>query len=247
MEGQLLVKNLSIAFLAFIFYSIIGWAYECTIWAKAEKKRFMNRGMLLGPICPIYGLVSFLDWVMLNRFENPVVIFVVAAVVCCIFEYFVSWSLEKIFHQRWWDYSNYPLNLNGRISLPSGLFFGAAGLFLVKIVHPFTIRTISLLPDRWLFITAGVLAFILLVDMLVTGISLGLKNPPRRIRKIYDSIFYRTALPFEYLNEAVVPLDRYTEKMIRNAKIQARRMEKQMRESGEKIKDKIKIFASEGE
>ena len=208
------LRTLCVDFLAFIVYGFIGWAYESSIWAKAEKKRFINRGMLLGPICPIYGLISFMDWEMLHRIESPAVIFIVSAVVCCIFEYIISWSLEKIFHQRWWDYSNYPLNLNGRISVPSGLFFGAAGLFLVKVVHPFTIQSIGggRLSDRMIFAAAGVSAFVLLLDIIVTAVSLGMKVPPRRISRIYDRISYRTAQPFEYLNHAVIPLDNYAHK-----------------------------------
>ncbi len=213
-----LLRELCISFLAFMTYSVIGWAYESTIWAKAEKKMFLNRGMLLGPLCPIYGIISLLDWQMLHRFSNPVVIFFFGGIVCCVFEYFVSWSFEKIFHQRWWDYSNYPLNLNGRISVPSGLFFGAAGLFLVKIVHPFTTGAIGRLPDTHIYTLSIVLASILLVDIIVTSVSIGLKNPPRRVRVIYDSITHRTARPFDYLNEAVVPFDKFTHKQFEIAK-----------------------------
>src|SRR5574344_403991 len=163
-----MLRQAAVICLAFFVYSFIGWAYESTIWAKAEKKKFMNRGYLMGCYCPIYGFVSLLDWYVLYRFQNPASIFIVAAIVCCCLEYATSWMLEEIFHQRWWDYSNYPLNLDGRISLLSALFFGAAGLLLVKIVHPLTIRTISSLPDLCLYVSSSASSCFFIFDCIVT-------------------------------------------------------------------------------
>ena len=133
-------------FLLFMLYSFLGWLLE-VITKLIEKNRFINRGFLIGPLCPIYGFVALLDYYALSWIKNPVAIFFMAILICCCLEYLVSWSFEKFFGERWWDYSNYAFNLNGRISLYSGLFFGVAGLFLVKVLHPAVIKLINLI-DR---------------------------------------------------------------------------------------------------
>lgn len=221
-----MLRQAAIICLAFFVYSFMGWAYESTIWAKAEKKKFMNRGYLMGCYCPIYGFVSLLDWFVLNRIPNPVAIFIVAAIVCCCLEYATSWVLERIFHQRWWDYSNYPLNLDGRISLLSALFFGAAGLLLVKVVYPVTIHTISLLPDLWLYSCAAVISSFFIVDCIITTVSL--KHGSQHVEWIYKQITYRTAMPFDYLNVAVVPIDKAAQKRLRKAQLQMKKTQREV-------------------
>ncbi len=187
------------SFIAFLFYGFVGWAYECTIWAKCEKKYFMNRGFLLGPLCPIYGLISFLDIALLRSIENPVLIFIVGAVVCSIFEFIVSYCLELIFHRRWWDYYAYPLNLDGRISVLSSAFFGLAGLFLLKIVHPWTMGKINSMPYENVRILALVLALVLLFDLIFTVIAL--LNKERLVGKVYQNIEDTLEMPFVGMNK----------------------------------------------
>ena len=171
-------------YLAFFFYSFICWSYESTVWAKAELKRFTNRGFLLGPICPIYGFVSLLDWYALHNIKSPVMIFIVGATVCSIFEYLTSFFLEKCFNKRWWDYSNYPFNINGRISLPSSLFFGMAGLLLVKMVHPFTVDKILKLAPNVRYGIALCIAIMLFVDIVISTLSMKLRS--NRVKQIYE-------------------------------------------------------------
>lgn len=186
-------------FLAFMLYSIIGWAYESFIWAICEKKIFINRGFLLGPVCPIYGLVCVADFYLLRDIQNPLVIFSTAMFVCCVFEYFISWLFEKIFHERWWDYSNYAFNLNGRISLYSGIFFGLAGLFLVKVLHPAVLNTLGKMSDKGVVIFASIIAVLLLVDIIITFCTI--KNISKRLSRYHENIESKTNKPFEYLNE----------------------------------------------
>lgn len=228
-----MLRQNCIVCLSFFTYSFIGWAYESTIWAKAEKKRFINRGYLMGCCCPIYGFVSLLDWIVLHRIHDPVAIFLVAAVLCCILEFTTSWVLEKIFHQRWWDYSNYSFNLDGRISLWSGLFFGAAGLLLVKVVYPLTIKFFGRFPDYALYTSTSIVISLFITDIIITTVSLKHKSNP--IEKIYTSITYRTALPFDYLNEACVPIDKIAQRKLREAKLQMRRAQRQLKAVQKKL------------
>lgn len=128
----------------FIIFSFIGWAYEC-IYCTVKEKHWQNRGFLFGPICPIYGcgvvgalIIFHLLPPMTGGTAYPVwEIFLVCAVGSAIMEFVTSWVLEKWFHAVWWDYSNVPLNLQGRICLPATCGFGLAGIVVVKFVLPF--------------------------------------------------------------------------------------------------------------
>lgn len=205
----------SILFLSFVVYSFLGWLYESLVWAPCEKKRFINRGYLIGPWCPIYGFVSLLDWYLLSEIESPLKIFIVAMLVCCAFEYAVSFLLEKVFHERWWDYSNYPLNLNGRISLFSALLFGFAGLALVQWVHPFVYGHLSLIPPPWIGYCAELFLFLFAADTAVTTIGLSHKNTI--VEKFYDKLNYTAEMPFDYLTEHTEPVREKAEETIKTA------------------------------
>ena len=128
----------------FGLFSVLGWVYECT-YCAIRTKRWDNRGFLLGPVCPIYGFgVSALLIVAQALGSSGVTssnvpwwqVFLCAGAGSAVLEYITSYVLEKCFHARWWDYSNVPLNLNGRICLPFALCFGAVGTLLYYFVCP---------------------------------------------------------------------------------------------------------------
>ena len=146
-------------FNVFIAASFAGWIYEC-IYCTIKTTTWQNRGFLFGPICPIYGF-GFVGAKMIFQYlipwirtgghtaqsvryilEKPrdlqelLAVFLISAVGSAILEYSTSWLLEKLFHARWWDYSQNPLNLNGRICLPATLGFGAAGVLVVGYILP---------------------------------------------------------------------------------------------------------------
>ena len=106
--------------LLFFTGSILGWCIEvcCKL---IQYHRFINRGFLVGPWCPIYGFGTVFISVLLTRYsEDPFAVFGLAILICGVLEYTTSYMMEKIFHARWWDYSTKKFNLNGRIcSLPS--------------------------------------------------------------------------------------------------------------------------------
>ena len=108
---------LSALFLSFIVFSFIGWLYESTICALANYGHFANSGFLLGPCCPIYGVGSLACWFLLRDIPNVAVQFAAAALVCSAIEYGVGAALEQITGARFWDYSKFPFNINGRVCL----------------------------------------------------------------------------------------------------------------------------------
>ena len=128
----------------FFFYSAVGWVYE-SVLCTVNTGKWENRGFLFGPICPIYGCgavtISAIAAFLPGMGDGPTVgnilrIFLISFFGSMVLEYATSWVLEKLFHAVWWDYSDLPFNLNGRISLFTALGFGIAGPLVVFLVAP---------------------------------------------------------------------------------------------------------------
>ena len=144
--------ELSRYILLFIIYSLCGWIFE-SIYAVITRGVWENRGFLYGPICPIYGsgavIITFVvDMLNIAGARIPAWwgIFLIAFFGSIVLEYGTSWTLEKLFHAYWWDYSNMPLNVNGRICLPASLLFGCAGVGIVFGTMPFFDRILDGIP-----------------------------------------------------------------------------------------------------
>ena len=134
-------------FVWFVIYSVVGWLWESTYCTIVERT-WQNRGFLYGPYCPIYGTgivgIMLLWHHVLEQGTAPAwyEVFFVVMVGSAVLEYVTHWALEKLFHAYWWDYSNMPLNLNGRICLPASTFFGLGGLLVVYVLYEPTNRII---------------------------------------------------------------------------------------------------------
>lgn len=154
-------------FIWFMVYSFIGWTYETAIYSIKSKK-FVDSGMLYGCYCPIYGLGSLMNITMFGGVDNPILIFLGAMGACSVLEYLASWWIERIYGARWWDYSDWPVNLNGRVCLFGSMAFGIMAVFAVKCLHPAVAALTDLFPDSWLNITALLLLAILLADIIAS-------------------------------------------------------------------------------
>ena len=131
-----MIYNLELYFLVFLSYAILGWILE-VIDKSFEFKRFINRGFLIGPYCPIYGVGGLLATLLLQKYSNDIVaLFLFGVIIFSILEYYTSLIMEKIFHARWWDYSNNKFNINGRISLNTMIPFGLLGVVVIKFINP---------------------------------------------------------------------------------------------------------------
>ena len=152
------------------FYSVIGWIYE-SILCSAMEGRWINRGFLNGPYCPIYGFGAVLDVFVLQDIGNIFVLFYLGAVLACTLEYSTSWLMEKLFQARWWDYSSHQYNLNGRISLAGAVVFGIFSVLIVRLIHPeITNLTNALSASKVTFIAYALLA-VIAIDCTVTVIN----------------------------------------------------------------------------
>lgn len=161
--GEYLI-NLILQFFAFAF---IGWCIE-VILKYRQFHRFINRGFLSGPWLPIYGsgavLITLSVW-GLSGFESSIgTTFVISFFVCGFVEYMASYVLEKLFHARWWDYSQKPMNLNGRVWIGNLILFGLGGIAIIEFANPLfyiLFDRVSLLSRA---ISAGLLSICFMVD-----------------------------------------------------------------------------------
>ncbi len=155
----------------FMVYSFMGWIYESTL-RSITHKRLYNSGFLNGPYIPIYGCGALLDVHLLNGLKDPLTIFLLAGVINCVLEYFTSWAMEKLFHARWWAYSNKPLNLNGRIYYLGFLAFGTFATLVVLYFHPWLVIHTT---DRMSYNLINGLA-VLIVVIIVTDTYITVSN-----------------------------------------------------------------------
>ncbi len=156
-------------FLLFLIYAFIGWVGE-EIWTGIGQRKLTKRGMLFGPICPIYGFGALGILYLLQPWKDTWVrLFFASMIVTSVLEYITSWLLEKTLHAKWWDYSGRPFNLNGRCCLLNSAAFGAGGLALEHLIHPVVTKVLfsKLLEPYIRWITLG-LAVVLGLDILFT-------------------------------------------------------------------------------
>jgi len=160
--------SLSRVFLFFVAYSIIGWACEVVYCSFLERK-FVNRGFLHGPVCPVYGFGALIVVFALRPVaDNIPLLFVTSVLATSALEYTTGWVLETIFATKWWDYSDQRLNVHGRVCLKNSLIFGALGVIGMRLLHPFLAFLLGMVPDGSERVIAGALACALAVDLAVT-------------------------------------------------------------------------------
>ena len=148
--------TISLWILHFAVYSIIGWCYEVILDLVARQK-LVNRGFLMGPYCPIYGVGAVLILLLFGDTSmNPIALFLASAAVCTALEYFTSYWMERLFHARWWDYSQKHFQINGRVCLEGFLAFGAMSVILVYWVDPALTDLFARIPELGVIITAAV-------------------------------------------------------------------------------------------
>lgn len=151
--------------LLFFLLAFAGWLWEAGIYL-ATTHSFVNRGVYYGPYLPIYGVGGILLWFLLHRFyQKPILTFFLSAVVCSVLEYTASAFLEWKWGLRWWDYSGYFLNLNGRICLLSAVCFGLGGMLLNCYLLPFYMRLYHRIPRIWRLILCGILLTVFILDI----------------------------------------------------------------------------------
>lgn len=154
--------------LYFFVYGFLGWCTE-VIFAAFKQHRFVNRGFLNGPICPIYGVCVTLVIACLEAFQsNLLLLYISSVILVTVLEGVTGWAMDKLFHNKWWDYSKLPFNIGGYVCLLFSLIWGVACVFIVYFVHPLIHQVLSLIPHTAGIALIAILGIALLSDIIVT-------------------------------------------------------------------------------
>ncbi|MBV7391691.1 putative ABC transporter permease [Enterococcus alishanensis] len=170
-------QEFSLVVLLFFSYSFIGWLWE-TVYCGIKARHFVYRGFLLGPITPIYGFGVIGVLYLIDPFQkNIFLLFGLSFILCTILEYITSFLLEKIFHLTLWDYKKVPLNINGRVAVPVSIFWGAACVFIVRVLNPHLMTILEGLYARFSIFLPVLLLMLISAD---TGFTLANVSSLRR-------------------------------------------------------------------
>ena len=152
----------------FLIYSLLGWCVEVA-YAAVNVGKFIDRGFLYGPWCPIYGFGAVgVIWLLSPVRDQLLLLFAGSVLLTTTIEFIGGFALEKLFHMRWWDYTAQPFNIGGYICPKFSLLWGMACVIVVDGLHPWVERFV-----RWIAHTPGLVIVmiwgtVLLIDFIVT-------------------------------------------------------------------------------
>ncbi len=156
----------------FFIYAFLGWCIEVA-WCGIGEGHFVNRGFLNGPVCPIYGAGAVAVILCLTPIKNTALLFVCSMIVTSLLELITGFALEKIYHMRWWDYSDIPFNLGGYICLKYSIYWGAVCIALMKGIHPAIYEIVKKFPHTAGIIILIFLSAVFIADIIITVIATG--------------------------------------------------------------------------
>ena len=176
-------------FLYFSIYSVLGWVCE-TVYCSVIQRKFVNRGFLNGPVCPVYGVGAVLVIYLLRPVAgNVLALFLTGMLVTTVLEYLTSVLLEKLFHMKWWDYSQFKLQVNGRVCLLNSLMFGALSVFVMLALHPRVQKLVGFIPAAVLpWLSLGIAAVFIADTVLTVRSILILKGKLEEVRRALADI-----------------------------------------------------------
>ena len=224
----------------FFIYSVAGWVTEVSL-KFLEYKRFINRGFLIGPYCPIYGAGAVLITVG-GKLLSPVdrtwaMSFLIAFVLCGLLEYLTSYILEKYFHARWWDYTERPMNLHGRVWIGNLILFGIGGVFILEVFNSRLLALAARLEPRLFAAILIAVSILFVADAVMSYFIMNLLK--QGVEKSRADKSEEIAAEVRYLleNRSVFHkriLDAYPELTFRTEKVKARL--ERIRKEGEAIR-----------
>jgi len=240
--------------LQFFIFGFAGWCME-VILKYRQYHRFINRGFLTGPILPIYGFGVILITVVVGNLasvESGVVMtFAMSLVICGIVEYLTSFILEKIFHARWWDYSQKPMNLHGRVWIGNLVLFGLAGVAIIHIVNPVLFPALDRIALNVRKAISVVLLAVLAADFVISYfvlklVKVGVDNSEadnteeisREVRQLLTNRSYFYSRFADAYPEVVYKTER-VQARIAEVKAEAERMQHEAERRFEAQKDKV--------
>lgn len=158
--------------LYFFIYGFLGWCTEVGFAAFKEHK-FINRGFLNGPVCPIYGVgVTAVTALLTPYKENVLLLYVFSVILVSLLEGITGWAMDKIFHNKWWDYADQPFNMGGYICLGFSLMWGIACVIIMVFIHPLIHTLLTFIPHMVGIIFISLFGIIMLADLYVTAAAI---------------------------------------------------------------------------
>jgi uncharacterized membrane protein len=168
--------NFYVDFLYFMIYSFFGWVCE-VVYCSILARKWINRGFLNGPYCPIYGMGAILVISLLTPFSHSILLtFFFGIILTSLLEYSTGFALETIFHTKWWDYSHQRFQIKGRVCLTNSILFGILTVAAIFVVHPVVTSRIGELSYEVVRLLAVLFALIVFIDTFVTIRSILLLN-----------------------------------------------------------------------
>lgn len=199
------MRQLYIYLMFLIIYSLLGYIYE-VFYQRVIFKKWVNPGFLHGPYCLMSGIYSLIIIYLLNGYYNdPFVIFVFGTIISCLIEYYVSYLFEKIFKCKFWDYSGYKYNINGRICINKNILDGFLSLIIIYVFNPllnYVIRYIDMLYLKYICIC---LMFIILIDFIFSFFE---------AKRICDIANYMDLILNEYVKNKNIKLNKIKMRLI---------------------------------
>lgn len=173
----------------FFVYSFIGWCGEAAM-AAVHRHKFVNRGFVSGPICPVYGAGAAAVAVFLPELKDQLFfLFLGGMIVTTFVEYLTGRILELIFHRKWWDYSDQRFNLDGYVCLKNSAVWGLCSVLMICFFDPLLCRLLVLIPRLAGDILLWILGVLLVIDAVGSGVAvLGLKKKQSRITQITEEL-----------------------------------------------------------
>ncbi len=161
-----------------------------SVFRSVSEKKIINTGFLRGPICPIYGFGAIIMITILSRFSNNVVLLFIASVVILTFwEYIVGVLLEKMFHTKYWDYSDHKINFQGRICLTNSIYWGILGVVFLKFIHPFMQELVGKINIDILYFIIAISSLVFLVDVITSIVKvLNIQKALERVEELNNEI-----------------------------------------------------------
>ena len=224
----------------FLIYSCLGWCLE-VIYAAVSTGQLVNRGFLNGPVCPIYGFGMIIVLFTLSPLaDNLLLLYLGGVILPSVLELVGGWALYKLYHTRWWDYSDFPFNIGGYICLEFSLLWGVGTVVVMKAVHPVIAGFVEMVPQMVGFVLMCILYACYAADVVVTAFAASdLARELDALEKVADSMHAVSDAMTELLGTTAMTADQKMDE----SRLQLKLAAAEARDNVPKLKPRVAMAA----
>ncbi len=227
--------------LFFMFYSVIGWCTE-VIYKTTCTGKFVNRGFLNGPLCPIYGVGATIVILLLTPLQdNLLLLYIGSVILTSVLEFLTGFVLEVIFHQKWWDYTNEHFNIKGYVCLKFSLLWGIGCVLIMKVVQPIVMLAYDKTPNTLKNISFIIFYSFMLADLIITVAALAKVGLQLKLANDLDNFLNKVA---EALGSRISATTLKSMEEIGEQKEKLSDITDEAKEHTDQVKDNMKATAS---